>query len=310
VKKLLFVVALGLIGLLAASVVVLDEREQAFITFRGDADSPFVLSGPVVQGPAFALRVPLLHQMYRFDRRLQIFESPPIALRTREQQQVQVRYHVVWRVADPRRLAETTPDADLVRAIDRSTEDKVRSGLGLYSVEELLSERRDEIVQKIRESCSTALRERGLEVVGLALRDLTFPDANLPAIFARMKQERAKVAAGIRAEGDAEARRVRADAEATGQRTVAAARGEASRLRGDGEAQSAEIYAQAYGQDEEFYLFWRSLEAYEKALDPKTTIVLSPSSPFLRYLSRQEAVQPPRAPRAPSATATPPAASR
>jgi membrane protease subunit HflC len=285
-----------LLGLaLASSVVMLDEREQAFITFQGDADSWLVLSGPVVQGPALVLRIPFLHRMQRFDRRLQIFESPPLSLRTREKQQVQLRYHVVWRVADPRRLAETTPGADLVRAIDRATEGQVRSGLGQYSVEELLSGQRSDLLEKIREECRTALGERGIEVVGLALRELIFPDANLPAIFARMKQERGKVAAEIRATGEGQARRIRAEAEEEALRVVSTARSEASRMRGEGDARSAEIYAQSYGQDEEFYLFVRSLEAYEKALDLKTTIVLSPSSPFLRYLSSGDALQAPAA---------------
>jgi regulator of protease activity HflC (stomatin/prohibitin superfamily) len=95
------VLVLGL-TVLASGTVILDEREQVFMTFQGNADSPLVLGGPVVQGPALVFRIPVLHQLYRFDRRTQIFESPPLALRTREKQQLQVRYHVLWRVADPR----------------------------------------------------------------------------------------------------------------------------------------------------------------------------------------------------------------
>jgi len=288
VKRLLLLILLLVAATAAATIRVLDEREQVFVTFLGDPDSPMVLTGPVVQGPGFLFRIPMLHTVRRVDKRVQIFESPPLAVRTKEQQQVQIRYYVLWRVDDLRRLAETTPGEDLLRAIDRSTEGQVRSALGVYSVEELLSAQRAEYLQKIREDCAAALRERGIEVVGLSLSDLTFPDANLPAIFARMKQERNKVAGEIRAQGEGNAQRIRAEAEAEAKRVLASARGNAARARGEGEARSAQIYADAYGSDPEFYRFMRSLTAYEKALDPKTTIVLTPESPFLRYLFQEK----------------------
>jgi len=287
-KRFFFLLLVLCAGTAAATIQVLDEREQVFVTFLGDPDSPAVLTGPIVQGPGFVFRIPLLHSVRRVDSRVQIFESPPIAVRTKEQQQVQIRYYVLWRVADLRRLTETTPGEDLLRAIDRSTEGQVRSALGAYSVEELLSAQRAEYLQKIREDCTAALGERGIEVVGLSLSDLTFPDANMPSIFARMQQERNKVAGEIRAQGEGSARRIRAEAEAEAKRVLATARGSAARARGEGEARSAEIYANAYGEDPEFYRFMRSLTAYEKALDPKTTIVLTPESPFLRYLFQEE----------------------
>jgi len=280
---------LGLIVLLAlvassAFIVILDEREQAFRTLLGDPEPVWLPLDPVLRGPGVFLRIPLLHDLYRFSDRLQRFDADPVGLFLADGREIEVDYFVVWRVADPRRLIENTQQRDVLRLSDDTAFIEIRTVLAQHSIADLLSDVRDAMTREIAANCHAKLEPQGLAVVDFQIRRTDYPEENLDRIFERMRTERERFAKGTRAQGEEEARKIRAEADRD--RTVEVARAErrAQELYGEGDAEAARIYAEAYGQDPEFYAYLRSLEAYTKALDERTTFVLSDDNPFLKYL--------------------------
>jgi membrane protease subunit HflC len=143
-------------------------------------------------------------------------------------------------------------------------------------------------MQTIAQNSAAKLAPLGIQLVDLKIRRTDYPQANLDRIFQRMRTERQRFAKKFRAEGEESARTIRAKADRESQVLRADAQRRSAELRGEGDALAARIYAEAYGKDPEFYAFMRSLEAYQKALDDQTTLILSPKLPFLRYLFSNE----------------------
>jgi membrane protease subunit HflC len=164
----------------------------------------------------------------------------------------------------------------------------VRTVLAQHSIADLLSEVRDRITRQITANCHEKLQPQGLAVVDFQIRRTDYPAENLDRIFERMRKERERFAKGSRAQGEEEARKVRAEADRDSTIERARAERRAQELRGEGDAEAARIYAEAYGQDPEFYAYLRSLEAYGRALDERTMLVLGDDNPFLKYLLSNE----------------------
>jgi len=284
VKRVLGLLVVLAVALGATSLVILDEREQAFRTLLGDPEPVWLPLDPVLRGPGIFLRIPGLHELYRFSDRLQRFDADPVGLFLSDGREIQVDYYVVWRVADPRRLVQNTQARDVVRLIDDTAFNEVRTVLAQHSITDLLSDLRDPITREITKNCLAKLEPQGLAVVDFQIRRTDYPTANLDRIFERMRKERERFAKGSRAQGEEEARKVRAEADRDSTVEKARAERRAQELRGEGDAEAARIYAEAFGQDPEFYAYLRSLEAYAKALDERTTLVLGNDNPFLKYL--------------------------
>jgi len=268
----------------ASSVRILEERYVAFRTLLGDP-SPwwFPWMESELSGPTLYVAVPLIHHVDIFDKRLKLFESDPRELLL-DEYTVEIGYFAVWRIENVRRLRENLQSKQILPLIDDKTYNAVRNELATRSLGDLLSEVRADLSEAIRVKSDSELDKVGIEVLAVTIRQVEFTSTTLQNVFDRMKEDRGRLAKRLRAEGEEQARQIRAAADRDAEIELARARGEASRLRGAGDAQAASIYAEAYGQDREFYRFVRSLEAYRKALDEETTVVLSPDDPFLRYL--------------------------
>jgi membrane protease subunit HflC len=271
-------------GVAASCFVILDERQQAFRTLLGDPEPRWLPLSPVLRGPGVFLRIPGLHELYRFSDRLQRFDAEPVGLFLSDGREIEVDYFVVWRVADPRLVVQNTQQRDVLRLIDDTAFNEIRTVLAQHTIADLLSDARDGMTREIAHNCDTKLEPQGIAVADFQIRRTDYPAANLDRIFERMQKERERFAKGSRAEGEEEARKVRAEADRDSTVERATAQRRAQELRGEGDAEAARIYAEAYGQAPEFYAYLRSLEAYTKALDDKTTLVLSDNNPFLKYL--------------------------
>jgi membrane protease subunit HflC len=287
------------------SVVVLDEREQAFRTFLNDPE--FRVLGVSIGGsavltqPGWYVALPGLHQLYRYERRLLRQDAQPADLYTADKQPLELDYYALWRIDDPRRFFESVRSYDdAARRIDTVTYGEVRKVVAQSSLGELLSPRRTELVREIASRCDQTLQPLGIRVLDLRVLRTDYAPGNLDRVYERMRSERQRFARRFRAEGEEQARVVRAEADRESAVLRAEARGESERIRGEGDASAAGIYAAAYGVDPEFYAFVRSLEAYRLSLDERTTVVLSRKNPFLRFL-----FEPPAGARAPAAPATP-----
>lgn len=286
------VIALLLFAVFAAAasfcIVILDETEQGFRTLWGKPRwdyLPFSLNKPVLTQPGWYVRIPVLQEITRYDRRKQRYRPEPKEVRTSEKLTIEVDYYVIWRVADPElfRLSVRN-ETGALQQIDTQVGGAVGRVLGRHPLAALLSEKRREVSLTIAEEARAKLEPRGIELVDLRIRGVDYPDKNLPGVFGRMRSERGRKAKEARAKGEEEALKIRASADLESQVVAAEAHRDAVRARGEGDAKAAEIYAAAYSRDPEFYAFLRSLEAYKRALDDETTLILSPKSPFLKYL--------------------------
>jgi len=271
-------------------IVVVDERQIGFRTLLGIPDPEPVLgvrlNEPLLLEPGWYLQVPGLHHVELFDKRRQRFDSPRHEPQTAPGELIRLEYYVIWRIADPRRFFEAFHGSDTAaqNQIDNTSYSELRTALGRHALADLLSERRAEILRGVAQRSDTKLGTQGIEVVDLQLRSLDYPDQNLEQIYRRMRSERERYALRARAQGQEEALAIRSRADQEARVVLAEAEREAQELRGQGDAEASAVYAEAYGRDTEFYAFVRSLEAYRKTLDEKTTLILSRDVPFLRYL--------------------------
>lgn len=309
--RLVALLALLSAGLFASfCIVILDQREVAFRTLINKPVQEFVglqLNQPVLDEPGLYVRIPGLHQLYRYDARLHDYSADSQEAYTSGKDLITVDYYAIWQIADPQLFYEAfRSDMSQARGrIDNTTYSRLRNTLARYAMSDLLSERRDEITAKITEDSNAELAPQGIRVTDLQIRALDYPDRNLEQIYRRMRTERERFGTRFRAEGSEQALAIRAKADEESQVVRAEADREAAKLRGDGDAEAAQIYGDAYGQDPEFYSFVRSLEAYSTSLDGQTTLILSRELPFLRYLF--EGGPAPAAASAPSRSAPRPA---
>jgi membrane protease subunit HflC len=262
--------------------------EQKLILLFGEARRIAPWRDGVATKPGPALRIPLLEEVRTLPLRLQHLDAEPKEVITKDQERIVVDDYVIWRIADPVRFTASHPTgvASAQLRIDSVVRADVREVIGSHTLADLLSERRDAIVESIRGLSAERLASAGIEVVDVRINRTELPDRTLSNVYERMKADRDRLARKYRAEGDEEARRIRAEADAAARVIVAEAEQRAALARGDGEARAAEIYAQAYGVDPDFFAFVRSLEAYRKTLGERTTLVLSPRSEFFELLER------------------------
>ena len=283
---LLLVAALGVFG--AFCVVVIDVREQGFRTVLGDPDPKilgFSYNQAVLTEPGLYVRIPGIHELRRYDRRLLLYDADPKELYLADQLAILVDYYLTYRIEDPQLFRqEIRTEERLLRQLDDVSFSQVREILGNHLIGDLLSPRRREIMQRIAEACDRDMRPRGIRVTDLGIRRTDFPEANLAQVYERMRKERERFARKFRAEGQEEAQKVRSRADLESQVLRADATRRSVELRGEGDSEAARTYADAYNQDPDFYAFVRSLEAYRQALDGDTTVILSRDVPFLRYL--------------------------
>jgi membrane protease subunit HflC len=279
---LLIVVLAG--AALWRSVVFVDETEFVIVTQFGR---------PVATHRQAGLQmIPPWQSAIRIDKRLQIYDPKPSEFLAKEKKNVDLDVFVCWRVAQPQQFVESVADA--VGAESRLHDivmSELAAEVGRNPREALVStdagsHRLAEIVADVTKRCADrAMSDYGIEVLDVRLKRISLPMQVRDSVFQRMRDERARIASQYRAEGEEEATKIRAEADANRTITLAAAYATAEKTRGDAEARATKLYAEAHKLDPEYYELRRTLEAYEKILDEKTTILLSGDSPLLKYLS-------------------------
>ncbi|MBX3430300.1 MAG: protease modulator HflC [Hyphomonadaceae bacterium] len=185
---------------------------------------------------------------------------------------------VRWQITDPRRFYQSAlTEQGGVDRISIYTQAALRRALGSASSDDIISGRRAAIMQAIEDDLNRkTAAELGVHVADVRIRQVDLPSQTQQGVYTRMSSEREQVAARVRAEGERNAAII-----------VATAREQSERLRGEGDGERARIFARAYGRDPEFAAFYRSMRAYDTALDAGTPIVVSPDSDFFRYMQRR-----------------------
>ncbi|EIL89153.1 MULTISPECIES: protease modulator HflC [Rhodanobacter] len=276
----IFAVVLVLLGF--NSMYVVNEGESALVLQFGR----IVRNG---DQPGLHFKLPLLQQVVHLDSRILTLDAQPERYFTSEKKSVNVDFYVKWRIADNATYYRATGGNEL-QAVQRLTpivKDALRHEFNARTLQELISGGRKDITASVRKQTDAIARKNlGIAVVDVRIKRIDLPDEVSESVYKRMRAERLQLANELRSTGQQLAETIQADADKQGQIIRADADRDAAKIRGEGDAQAAAIYAQAYGQDPEFFAFYRSLQAYKKAFaDGKGVLILKPDSEFLRYFS-------------------------
>ena len=282
-RNLPFIAAFAIAALvaLAMSMFTVDQRRFAIVFQLGEIKD-------VISEPGLNFKWPLIQNVRTFDKRILTYDSPePERFITAEKKPVLVDAFVKWRIIDVRQYYISV-QGDEARAhvrLSQTVNAGLREEFGRRSVHDVVSGARDKIMDDVRTKADADARAIGVQIVDVRLKRVDLPQEVSESVYRRMESERKRVANELRSKGAAEAEKIRADADRQREIIVAEAYRDAQRLKGEGDAKAAAIYAAAFGQNPEFYAFYRSLEAYRASFRSKSDVlVIEPNSEFFKYL--------------------------
>lgn len=310
-KRLLFFIVLLLGVSLATSwlgmgpFVLNSEGELRVVKLLGTVQA--VITEP-------GLHFAVANETVRYDGRWLHLSSEPTSIQTLDQEPLVVDNFTVWRIRDPLRFNESFPSGvpEAERQLNQRVKSRVREVIGLLRLEQVLARAvpteldldtarglgclklgEDADGEELAPTLTDAITARSCQTVndlGIEIAEVRINRTEIPAgkpegkVYDRMRSEREELAKKYRAEGEELARKIRAAADRDAEIAIERARSDATKVRGEGDAGAAGVFAEAFGQDPEFYDFVRSLEAYRKTLGTGTTMVLPPDHPFLEFL--------------------------
>ena len=271
-RHLLAIVGVVLVvaGILAmSSFFIVDQTEQALVLQFGEPRRP------PIREPGLYIKRPFIENVVYYDNRVLDFEPPHEEVIVSDQKRLVTDTYTRYRIVDPLKFYQSVGSEAGIRArLSALVTGSLRRVLGNVTLNDILSAKRAWIMAQIRDDVAGEAKNFGVQVVDVRLRRADLPEENSQAIYARMVSERQQQAAQT----------VRANAERERTVILAEAQRDAQRVRGDGDAQAIKIYADAFGQDKQFFAFYRSLQAYRDALNGKdTSFVLSPEGNFFRF---------------------------
>jgi membrane protease subunit HflC len=278
-------------ALLVAIILILVVASNAFFTVPQINEALVTQFGKpvrVITTPGLHVKLPFVQEVIPFDRRLLDYELPSEEVILGDQQRLVVDGFARFRITDPLAYYQAVgATEDGIRArLGSILGSSFRRVLGNETLPAVLSTARNRIMGEIRNEVNASMQGFGITIDDVRIRRADLPEENTQAVLARMQSERERVAALIRADGDQAATVIRAGADRERTVLLAEANARAAALRGEGEAQAITILAKAYDQDPAFFTIWRTLEVYSQGLaGSHTELLLSPSTPLLRYLN-------------------------
>jgi membrane protease subunit HflC len=285
-------VALIVALFLGFSVFVVNETERAIVLRLGKIITVSKNNKPEVLLPGLHFKVPFIDTVRLLDRRIQSLEISSSRIPTEEKKELIVDLFTKWRIVDFAKFYTSTggnkPKAE--RLLREKIVDGLRAEIGRRNLNDVVAQERQNIMDKIRiDANNKTAKPLGIEVVDARIVRIDLPQEVSEAVYNLMRTERNRVASEHRAKGRSKAEAIRADADAKVIIIAAGAGKEANELKGEGDAKASEIYAAVYGQDPEFYSFYRSLEAYRETFNNKNDIlVIKPDDAFFKYFRKSQ----------------------
>jgi len=281
-KNLGVVIIAAIVALVVVqqSVFTVDQRQNALVFQLGEIVS-------VKTAPGLYFKLPVVQNVRFYDIRVQTVDArDPERFITSEKQNVLVDSFVKWRIIDVKQYYVSVA-GDEARAqirLSQTVNDGLRAEFGKRTVHDVVSGQREEIMDILRQKADQDARKIGVQVLDVRLKRVDLPQEVSESVYKRMEAERKRVANELRSTGSAEGEKIRADADRQREVILAEAYRDAQRIQGEGDATSTATYAAAFGQNPDFYSFYRSLEAYRSALKNKTDVlILDPNSEFFKY---------------------------
>ncbi len=239
--------------------------------------------------PGLHFKIPIIEKVNKYDRRILTFDGKPEQILTGEKKNVVVDYFVKWRISSVEDYYRTFGgrEFDAVSRMAQIVKSALTAQLGDRTIRDVVSGDRREIMQKVAESTDAKLRQFGIEIVDFRIKQIELPANVAESVYKRMRAERERIAKEHRANGQKEALIIRARADRKRVEILADARRRAAEIRGAGDAIATRIYAEAYGQDRDFFEFYRSIQAYRKSFaDRRDILVLEPDTEYFRYFGK------------------------
>jgi modulator of FtsH protease HflC len=277
----LIVVLLGGAALAAYfAFFIVHQNEQALVLEFGKPKR-------VIQEPGLHWKIPVVETVDTFDKRILDMDSQPQEVTASDQKRLVVDAFTRYKITDPLKFYQTVRDERMVRSrLGPIVESSLRRVLGAATFQDLVRDKREELMKRIAKLVNDEGHEFGLEVVDVRIKRADLPEQNSKSVYDRMRAERQREAAEFRAQGTAEANRIKATADREATVILAEATRKGEVLRGEGDAERNQIFAKAYERDREFFTFYRSMQAYETGMKSgDTRLLLSPDSEFFRYFN-------------------------
>jgi modulator of FtsH protease HflC len=276
---LLIAAAIGA-GAAMFSAFIVDQTHKAIVLQFGE---PVRL----ITEPGLYWRTPFVQTVEQFDRRILDLETDEQEVIASDQKRLVVDAFARYRILDPLQFyqafrTETGARPRLTAIVDST----IRTVLGRAAFIDVIRNRREQLMQQTKALVNDEMRNFGVEMVDVRIRRADLPEANSQAIYKRMRTEREREAAELRAQGSEQSQRIKSTADKDVTVLLADANRQSEDIRGDGDEQRNRIYAEAFSKDKDFFAFYRSMQAYDEALKGShTRIVLSPTSEFFRYFN-------------------------
>ena len=279
-KTLLIIIGAVVVvaGVVAASALfTVHQTQQALILQFGNPIR-------VVKQPGLHLKLPFVQNAEFYDSRILDLDPPAQEVILADQKRVNVDAFARYRILEPleyRKRAQT--DANFRSVFGQRLNAAIRAGIGKILLGDMLTAKRAQVMSVIADQMKAFAPEFGVEVVDVRIGRTDLPDTTAQSVYNRMRSDRVAHAARLRAVGEEQKLRIQAEADRERTVIVAEAQRQAEILKGQGEGKRNRILGNAFGKDPEFFDFYRSMEAYEKALGEGTTMILSPDSDFFRF---------------------------
>ncbi len=263
-----------------ASAFIVHQNEQALVLEFGKPKR-------VVPRPGLNWKLPLVETVDIFDKRILDIDTQTQEVTASDQKRLIVDAFARYKIVDPLKFYQALRDESVVRSrLGPILESAMRRALGSATFQDVVRDKREQLMKQIAKNVNEEGEDFGLEVVDVRIKRADLPEQNQKSVFDRMRAERQREAAEFRAQGTGEASRIKATAD----REVTVIKAEATRkgeeLRGNGEAERNRVFAEAFGRDPDFFGFYRSMQAYEQGLQPDgTRLVISPDSAFFQYFN-------------------------
>lgn len=280
-KLVIILILLGITGfLLSSTLFSVHQTQQALVLQFGDPRR-------VITEPGLNFKMPFVQNVVFIDKRILDLDSPTEELIAADQKRLVVDAFTRYRISDPLQFYKSLRDSRRANSrLAAIVSSSMRSVVGEAPFEEIVRSKRDSLMSRIRDLVNEQADDFGIEIVDVRIRRADLPEANSQAIYRRMQTERQQEAAEFRAKGQEVSRGIHAKADKDVTVLTAEAERDAQIIRGQGDSCRNRIFAAAYGQDPDFFAFYRSMQSYEMALETDgTTLVLSPDSAFFKYLS-------------------------
>ena len=285
VTRILALVVVALIlAAVSGSLFTVNQTQQALVLQFGEPKR-------TIQEPGLAFKLPFIQDVTYYEKRvLSLIPQDAEEVILADQKRLQVDAYARYRIEDPLLFYQTVRNERGARGrLEAIIDSSVRRALGRETLASILTGQRNDITRSIGEEVNASVASLGIKIIDVRLRRADYPTATSQNIFNRMKSEREREAKEFRATGEEEAQKIRADAEKTRTVILSEAQRESQEIRGAGDSQAIQIYADSFGQDADFFAFYRSMEAYRKSMNNNgTSLVLSPDSSFFRFFKDKD----------------------